>query len=324
MKIDIFSHIVPPKFKSALGRIAPQAEKHVERVPTLYDLERRFRILDAYGEIKQVLTMAMTPARMLENPKVAVELAKRANDDMAETVANNPDRFAAGVASLPMTDMEAAERELDRAVRELGLKGIQIFTPRNGMPLQLGEYHPLFAKMAKYNLPVWLHPYRPFDMDDYREYFTNHVFGWPYESSATMAYLVLDGLFEAFPGIKIIVHHCGAMIPFCAEKMQGGYDASRGIHGINGKELPRPFLDYFKMFFTDTAISGSTAGLMCGYAFFGIGHMLFGTDMPYDAEQGERLVRTTIQSVDRMAVSDLERKMIYENNAVALLGLGKD
>lgn len=321
MKIDIFSHIVPPKFKTALGKISPQAESHVERVPTLYDFERRFRILDSYGEIKQVLTMAMTPALMLDDPKVSVDLAKRANDDMSEIVTKHPDRFAAGVASLPMTDMAAAERELDRAMNELGLKGIQIFTPRNGMPLQLEEFSPLFEKMVQYNLPVWIHPYRPFDLDDYKKYFANHVFGWPYESSATMAYLVLDGLFERFPGIKVIIHHCGAMVPFFAEKIQGGYDASRGIHGMKGEELTRPFLDYFKMFYTDTAISGGTDGLMCGYAFFGADHILFGTDMPYDAEHGERLVRTTIQSVDRMHISGPERKMIYEDNATELLGL---
>jgi aminocarboxymuconate-semialdehyde decarboxylase len=111
------------------------------------------------------------------------------------------------------------------------------------------------------------------------------------------------------------------MVPFFSEKIQGGYDASRGIHGMKGKELTRPFLDYFKMFYTDTAISGGTDGLMCGYAFFGADHILFGTDMPYDAEHGERLLRTTIQSVERMAISDLEKQMIYEDNATELLGL---
>src|SRR3972149_6177460 len=175
---------------------------------------------------------------------------------MAEIVARHPDRFAAGVASLPLTDMEAAGRELDRAMGELGLKGVQIFTPRRNMPLYLEEFSPLFEKMTNYDLPIWIHPFRPIDRDDYRKYFVNHVFGWPYESSATMAYLVFDGLFDRFPDIRIIIHHCGAMAPFFARKIEGGYDASGPIHGMKHEGLKKPLLDYFKMFYTDTALSG--------------------------------------------------------------------
>ena len=267
------------------------------------------------------MTLAMTAALPLEDPKSAVDLAQRANDEMAEIVARHPDRFAAGVASLPLTDMEAAGRELDRAMGELGLKGVQLFTPRRNMPLSLEEFSPLFEKMTHYDLPIWIHPFRPIDRDDYRKYFVNHVFGWPYESSATMAYLIFDGLFDRFPEIRIIIHHCGAMAPFFAQKIQGGYDASGPIHGMKNEGLEKPLLDYFKMFYTDTALSGGVAGLMCGHAFFGAGRLLFATDMPYDAEFGSRLLRETIGSVEQMTISKEEKEMIYEGNAKRLLHL---
>lgn len=84
--------------------------------------------------------------------------------------------------------------------------------------------------------------------------------------------------------------------------------------------LSRPFIDYFKMFYTDTVLGRGTAGLMCGYAFFGAGRLLFGTDMPYDAEVGNRVART-IEAVDAMPISDEEKKMIYEDNARSVLNL---
>ncbi len=319
MKIDFFTHVVPPKYKTALGKISPHFEKHVGLVPTLCDLEQRFRMMDEYGDMKQVLTLAMTAALLFDDPQVGVEMAQRANDEMAEIVAKHPGRFAAGVASVPLTDMEAAARELERAVTELKLKGVQLFTPRRNMPLDLQEYSPLFETMWRHQLPIWIHPFRPIDRDDYKKYFVNHVFGWPYESAATMAYLIFDGLFERFPGIRIIIHHCGAMVPFFAEKILGGYEASGPIHGMHYEGLPRPLMEYFKMFYADTALSGGTAGLMCGYEFFGADHLLFASDMPYDAELGSRLIRETIASVERMEIDAAEKEMIYEGNARRLL-----
>jgi aminocarboxymuconate-semialdehyde decarboxylase len=175
--------------------------------------------------------------------------------------------------------------------------------------------------MWKYQLPIWIHPFRPIDRDDYRKYFVNHVFGWPYESAAAMAYLVFDGLFERFPGTKIIIHHCGAMVPFFDQKVEGAYDASGAIHGMKDEGRGKSLLEYFKMFYADTALSGGVSGLMCGYAFFGADHLLFATDMPYDSEFGSRLVRQTIQSVKEMSISESARKLICEGNARKLLNL---
>ena len=321
MKIDIFTHIVPPKYKTVLAKVAPHLSDHVGRVPTLHDMDHRFRIMDNCKDVRQVLTMAMTATLIFDDPKSGIDFAKIANDEMAELVNKHPDRFAAGVASLPMTDMDAAVKELDRAVKDLGLKGVQLFTPIKNRQWNLAELMPLFERLSDYSLPIWIHPVRPIDRDDYENYFMNHVFGWPYESTAAMVHLVLGGILERFPGIKIIIHHCGAMVPFFAGRIVESYDASSTIHGMENKtKLSRPFIDYFKMFYTDTVLGRGTAGLMCGYAFFGADHLLFGTDMPYDAEVGNRVIRT-IEAVDAMAISDQERQMIYGDNAKALLKL---
>jgi predicted TIM-barrel fold metal-dependent hydrolase len=320
MKIDIFTHIVPPKYKAALGKVAPHLENHLERMPTLYDMDRRFRILDKYKDVRQVLTLNKTAASVFDDPKLAVDFAERANDEMAEIVHKHPDRFAGGVASLPMTDMEAAVKEIDRAVKGLRLKGVQLFTPVKNNPVDLKDFMPVFEKMSHYDLPIWIHPDRPIERDDYKKFYLSHVFGWPYESTAAMTYLVFSGLFESFPRIKIVIHHCGAMVPFFDQRIIESYDSSATIFGMDYKDrLRRHPVDYFKMFYTDTALSGGTVGLMCGHAFFGAHHLLFGTDMPYDAEFGDRMIRETIESVERMSISDAEKKMIYEENARKLL-----
>jgi predicted TIM-barrel fold metal-dependent hydrolase len=85
-------------------------------------------------------------------------MARMANDELAELVIKYPDRFAAGVATLPMNDMDAALREADRAIRGLQLKGVQIFSSINGKPLDLPMFFPLYEKMVGYDLPIWLHP----------------------------------------------------------------------------------------------------------------------------------------------------------------------
>ena len=137
-----------------------------------------------------------------------------------------------------------------------------------------------------------------------------------------MTHLVFSGILERFPGIKIITHHCGAMVPFFDQRIEGAYSASVTIHNEHyAEKLTKLPEEYFKMFYADTALGGSTAGLMCGYAFFGPDHMLFGTDMPFDIEFGAKTVRKTIQSVDQMTIPDSEKKMIYEDNAKRILKL---
>lgn len=322
MKIDIYTHIVPPRYKAALGRVAPHLENQINQMPTLYDLDHRFRIMDKFEDYKQVAALTATASQVFKDPKLAIDYAKMANDELAEIVARYPDRFTAGVASLPVSDMDAAVKELDRAVRELNLKGILLFTPADGKPLDLPEFLPLFEEMSDHKLPIWVHPAGARPTDDKKKYFVSHVFGWPYESTTAMTYLVLSGTFERFPGIKFVIHHCGGMVPFFAQRIAEAHSPSGAAYGMDFKgQSSRPPIDFFKMFYVDTALSGGTAGLMCGHSFFGADHILFGSDMPFDLEFGNINIGVTIRSVDEMAINDAEKKMIFEGNARKLLGL---
>jgi aminocarboxymuconate-semialdehyde decarboxylase len=330
MKIDIFPHILPQKYMEALYKIAPPnfyIQDVIETLPTLFDLSHRFRIMDKFEGLMQVLTISSPPIEQMADTKKAGDLAKLANDGMAELVLKYPDRFPGAVASLPMNDMEATLKEVDRAINELRFRGVQINTPINDKPLDSPEFIPLYEKMSQYNLPIWIHPVREVDFADYRtekrsKYMIFHVFGWPYETAVAMTRLVFSGILEKYPNLKFITHHCGSMIPYLEQRIIGAYDHAEMLRGAKYKQgLTKSPIEYFKMFYNDTAIYGSTPGLMCAYAFCGADHLLFATDFPYDSQYGERYIRQTVQSIEQMNISDLEKKMIFEDNARKLLRL---
>ncbi len=330
MKIDIFPHILPVKYKEALYKIAPAdfyIKDVVETLPTLYDIDHRFRIMDKFDGLMQILTLSSPPIEQIADTKKAADLAKMANDEMAALVLKYPDRFPAAVAALPLNDVEAALKELDRAIGDLRFRGIQLNTPVDGKPLDSAEFLPIYEKMSKYNLPIWIHPVREADYADYKtekrsKYMIFHIFGWPYETAAAMTRLVFSGILERFPNLKIITHHCGSMVPYLEQRIIGAYDHAEMLRGARYKQgLTRPPIQYYKMFFYDTAIYGSTAGLTCAYAFCGADHLVFATDFPYDSQFGERYTRQTIESIEQMKISNLEKKKIFEDNARELLRL---
>ncbi len=330
MKIDIFSHIMPIRFKERLFKIAPSnldILRNVGSTPSLFNLEQRFRIIDKFEGLIQVLTLSAPSIEEVADPKQAKELAMMANDEIAELLNKFPERFLAGVATLPMNNIDSALDEIDRAIKYLKLKGIQIYTPINDKPLDSSEFLPIFEKMSEYDLPIWIHPRRAQTYPDYRteiesKYRVFSVFGWPYETTIAMVRIVFSGIFERYPNLKFITHHCGGMIPYFKERIIGSYERIFDhLKDDLRKGLKKHHIEYFKMFYNDTAINGNTSALMCAYDFFGADHLLFGTDMPFDTEYGERNTRQIINAIEKMTINEHERRMIFEENAKRILHL---
>jgi predicted TIM-barrel fold metal-dependent hydrolase len=330
MKIDVFAHILPKKYMDALHReFGPNPFKEIHKnLPSLYDMDCRFRVMDKFPGLMQVLTLVSPPIESVPDSKKSADLAKLANDELAELVFRNPDRFAGAAACVPMNDIDAALNEIDRALKGLGLRGIQITTPIQDKALDSPEFFPVYEKMSHYNLPIWIHPERYLDYPDYRtekqsKYHLQLIFGWVYETSIAMARLVLSGVLDRYPELKIITHHAGAMIPFLSSRIKGCIDHTAGIRKNQTAEhlLRRPLLDYFRMFYADTALYGGTSGLTCSCDFFGADHLLFGTDMPMDSQFGERYTRDTIAAIERMTIDEAAKSRIFEENAIGLLRL---
>ena len=334
IKIDIFPHILPVTFYQRMCALSQRAGFMIQRtadIPVMMDVEARFRVMDRYPGYQQVLTLPGPPLEVLGDENGSPGLARIANDGMAELVAKHPDCFVAFVASLPMNNLDAALAELDRVVTQLGARGIQIYSNINGKPLDRPEYRPIFERMAAHDLPVWLHPTRAVTFSDYEDeakslYEIWWAFGWPYETSAAMARLVFSGLLERLPKIKIITHHMGGMIPYFEGRLGPGWDVlgartSPQDAALIRHESKRRPVDYFKMFYADTALFGAVGAMECGFAFFGVDHVLFGTDMPFDPEGGPGFIRDTIRAIGEMRIANSDRSKIYELNARRLLKL---
>jgi aminocarboxymuconate-semialdehyde decarboxylase len=334
VKIDVFPHCLPRRYFERAIQASPAGatlQKRMTGIPVLVDVELRLKIMDRYDGYVQILTLANPPVEVIADARTSPELIRLANDEMAEIVAKHPDRFPGFVASLPMNNPDAAVAEIDRAIDALGATGVQIYTNVAGRPLDLPEYRPIFARMAERDLPIWMHPARPAGFADYAgearsKFDIWWAFGWPYETSAAMARLVFSGIFDRHPGLKIITHHMGAMIPFCAGRVGGGLDqlGSRTDDPDDmaalGRLSKRP-IDYFKMFYGDTALFGAWHAMESGLAFFGADHILFGTDMPFDPERGPGFIRDTIEAMERMRATPEEKAAIYAGNAKRLLKL---
>jgi len=334
MKIDVFNHIFPRRFLDKLDEVLPNYEDMAKRsrdVRALYDLDHRFKMMDLFGEYRQIISIASPPIEVMAGPDMATTLAQMANDDMAELVARYPDRFPAFAAALPMNNPEEATLELRRALKDLGAKAVQIYSNAAGKPLDGPEYAPIFEIMAEYDLPILLHPARGPRFADYpgeakSKYEIWWTFGWPYETSVAMARLVFTGIFDRFPNLKIVTHHMGAMIPYFEGRVGHGWDqlgkrTSDEDYTSLLKSMNKRPLDYFKMFYADTALFGSYAGTKCGLEFFGVDRVLFASDSPFDPEGGTLYTRETIEVIDRLDITADERDRIYRRNAERLFKL---
>jgi predicted TIM-barrel fold metal-dependent hydrolase len=333
MIIDVFNHFMP---KAIFDRLSALVPGHVAlaafpQLPTLWDIDARLRLLDEFDGLQQVLSLANPPIEALGPPAQTPALARIANDGLAEICRAHPDRFPCFIASMPMNNVDAAVREAERAIRELGARGIQIFSNVQGKPLSAPEFRPLFRAMAEHDLPIWIHPIRGPQFADYPTEQTSEneiwfTFGWPYETTACVTRLIFGGLFDELPDLKIITHHMGGMVPYYAGKIDLGFNQI--FFGQNDKNpvaeqagLKKKPVEYYRMLYADTALNGAVAATRCGHAFFTTGHCLFATDAPFDAEHGRMLIRETMKAVNALEIPAADKARIFAGNARALLKL---
>lgn len=337
MKIDIFNHFLPRAYLDALQTSAADHPivRYAARIRPLWDMEERLRMLEPWPDVQQVVALGQPTPEMVADAEHSPALACIANDGMAQIRDRWPERFPAFVASLPMNNVAAALAEMDRAVEKLDARGIQVLTNINGRPLDDAELFPVFERITnRYALPVWMHPYRAPTVPDYAsetqsEYEIWAVLNWPHESSVAMARLVFSEMFDRLPKLRVITHHCGATIPYLAGRVGPMWDEI-GTRGDNARykairermaqKSLRP-IDYFKKFYGDTVVGGSTAALRCGLDFFGPEHVVFASDFPYGPESGLWFLRENLRSVDEVEIGEQERDGIYFGNALKLMGM---
>jgi len=335
VKIDIYNHVIPMAYLEKMKQLSkdPGIVKRMSSLRMLWDIEARVAMLkEKFPEVQQVLTLGLPSPELLGGPDVSPELARIANDGMAEMCRRWPEQFPAFVAAVPMNNVPAALEEMDRAIGKLDARGIQICTNVAGRPLDEPEFFPVFERITQHHdMPIWMHPARPATRTDYvsetkSKYEIWQVLGWPFETSVAMSRIVFSGLFDKLPTMRIITHHCGGMLPYFAGRAetlwaQLGSRTADEDYGAILKRMSKTPIEYFKMFYGDTVLGGSASALRCGLDFFGADRVVFASDCPFDPEGGPMFIREGMRSVEDLNLSDDDKRKIYFGNALKLLKL---
>lgn len=251
----------------------------------------------------------------------AVEMARRINDTLAEQVARRRDRFA-GFAALPLQDPERAARELERTVQTLGFKGAMVNGYSNlgdadtGIYLDDELYLAFWQRVEQLGVPIYLHPRDA--LPSQQRIFDGHpellraAWGWGFETGTHFLRLLMSGLFDRFPRLKLVLGHMGETLPFAMYRVQNRFEFDPG-----GKTLQKPVMDYLRenLWVTTSGVC-RTPALIDTLLELGSDRVLFSTDYPFEKmpEAGEWM--------DSCTISEADRRKIARDNAVGLFKLG--
>jgi len=312
--IAIEEHYWDPELaKHFLGIEAARGNETDER---LYDLGAlRLKEMDEAGVDMQVLSHGAPAAQKLPLD-IAAELTAHVNDRLAKVCAANPKRFAA-FAALPTADPQAAADELERTVTTHGFKGAMIHGLANGEFLDNKKFWPIFARAEKLDVPIYFHPSLPDPRvseayyQDYAKDFplvVRPAWGFTVETATQAIRLVLSGVFDAHPNLKIILGHFGETLPFLLWRI----DHSLKRPG----QKPLNFRDIFcKNFYVTTSGFFSNPALLCCVMEMGVDHILFAVDWPFVMNP------LGVDWMQTVPLSDADKAKILSGNAQRLLRL---
>jgi 2,3-dihydroxybenzoate decarboxylase len=292
----------------------PEAGRGNETDERLYDLgSLRLKEMDEAGIDIQVLSHG-APSTQKLGSDIAADLTRQVNDRLAKVCAANPARFAA-FAALPTADPKAAADELERAVTKLGFKGAMLHGMSNGEFLDLRKFWPIYERAEKLDVPIYFHPSLPHPKvteiyyQDYAKDFplvVRPAWGYTVETATQAIRLVLSGVFDAHPNLKIILGHFGETLPFLVWRI----DTSLKRPG----QKAMSFRDIFcKNFYVTTSGFFSDPALICCMLEMGVDHILFAVDWPFVMNS------PAVKWMESVSISDSDKEKILNGNARRLL-----
>jgi len=282
-------------------------------VAELADLgARRLAHMDAAGVDVQVLSFS-SPGPQAFGAEIAIPMARDANDRLSEAVRAHPDRFA-GFAALPTANPDAAAEELERAVKQLGFKGAMIHGHTQGSFLDERKYWVIFERAQALGVPIYLHPALPHP-DAVKAYFQGYEdiaragWGFAVDTSCHFLRMLFSGLFDAYPGLKIILGHLGEGLPFAMHRLNDHTYRAAARRGL--KKTP---LQYLKdNLLVTTSGNWYEPAFLCTLLALGADNILFAVDWPYEPNTAG------IGFLKKLSISDADREKIAHGNAERIL-----
>ncbi len=328
--IDIHCHIVSPAAaelvqRSGVAPVEPMAQfsneatravgkQQTETVrPQLTSVERRLADMDAMGVDIQAISPAPPQYYYWTPPEVGRDAARLINDNIAATVAAHPDRLV-GMGTVPLQAPEFAVAELERGVKQLGFRGVEICTNVAGTELSDARFRPFFAKAEELGVLVFLHPNGFTEGRRLSDHYFINVIGNPLDSTVAVSHLIFGGVLDAHPRLKICVAHGGGFLPAYAGRMEHAHGA-RSDCRVCIKRKPSHYLK--KMYF-DTIVF-DPAQLAYLVEIYGSDHILMGTDYPFDMGMYDPV--GFVGGTKKLTAAD--RAAILGGNAARLLKLKK-
>ena len=323
--IDFHNHFYPPAYLDALrsGSSAVEVTIDDEGNPRIYypgdyniavpghrDIDYREQVLKDYGVDTQVITLT-TPGTHVETPATAAKFAALVNDAFAEIVRTKKGRFAA-LATLPLNDPAASVAELNRACRDLKLRGAMLFSNVNGVGLDDRRFWPLYEAANDLDAVLYIHPTHPVGVEAMTDYWLMPLVGFLCDTTLAAAKIVYSGVAERFPRIQWALCHLGGAIPYLAERLDRGFEAFSECRA----NIPRPPTDYLKNFYYDT-VNFNPKAIQLAISFAGAQHVMAGSDYPHQIGSIPKML-SSIQALD---IPESDRAAIFGGNAARLLHL---
>jgi aminocarboxymuconate-semialdehyde decarboxylase len=325
--IDVHTHILTEEMIALLAKEAPWIAPKLtpidddfavlEVAGTPYrpfprggwELERRFKDMDAAEVNVQVLSAAPQTYLYDQDPALTTATSALQNDQIAKLVKEHPDRFL-GIATLPMQAPENAAAELRRAVSELGMHGAMIGSNIVGKNLDDPSLAPVWATAEELGVFMIIHPANVAGADRLRSYYLQNLIGNPLDTTIAAACLVFGGVMERHPKLNVLLVHGGGFVP---------YQAGRWAHGWHVRPEPKTNVDkspesLIDRFYYDTILHAKPQ-LEFLVASAGAPRVLLGSDYPYDMGTGE-----CVRQVDALWIDDTEKNAIWNGNVTKLLG----
>ncbi len=321
-KIGLEEHFATPEtLQDSAGFLAD--ESWTELSARLIDMqERRLREMDDNGMEMMILSLNAPAIQAIHNRSQAIEMAKRANDFLAEQVALRPNRFQ-GFAALPMQDPDAATQELERCMKDFGFRGAlvngfsQIDTPENVVYYDAPQYEGFWAKAEQLDAPFYLHPRNP--ISSWAQIYNGHpwlmgpTWAFAQETAVHALRLMASGLFDRHPGLKIVLGHLGEGLPFNMWRVD---NRNGWVKAPKSYPAKKPLSDYFQQnFWLTTSGNFRTQTLIDAMMEIGADRVLFSTDWPFEN------VDHACNWFDAASISEADRLKIGRTNAVDLFKL---
>ena len=325
MNIDFHAHVYPEdylkKLEASTGDVRIETDNKGEKwilsmgakagpiTPDFFDLDVR---VDRITETRVDMQILSSPHPGVDrfSPEESAEMSRVINNGIAKAVRQYPKRFQ-GIAMLPLIDTRLALRELDRAILELGLRGMCMLTNVAGKTPDSDFLLPVYERAQQLGVPIFIHPTTPLGAQVMQEWRLAIILGFEFDIVLSATRLAYAGVLDRFPELRFVISHLGAGIPFLAGRIDRGYhDPTCGI------KTKKPTSEYLRELYCDT-VSFYQPALAMAYEFYGASRMVLGSDFPLIIGD----LPAAVPSIEAMPIPNREKEKILGENVKQLLKL---